>query len=145
MWHPILDRCGVLSASVLLQVRKISLLTILLPIFLYLKSGFMRCNVQFILFLFEYKYKKDLNVQRVINQEGFCDPFGWNKINFNLSMLAREGAAVFIWQVCGHTLSEAHSKTKRNKSVFTNLRKPALQSTYYSSFSSSRDDLHWVP
>lgn len=83
-----------------------------------------------ILFLFVYKYKKDLNVQKLINHAGFCDPFGWNKINFNLSVFVREGAVVFIWQACGHALSEARSKTKHNKSVFTNLRKPALQSTY---------------
>lgn len=55
---------------------------------------------------------------------------GEKNFNFNLSMFVQEGAVVFIWQACGHALSEARSKTKHNKSVFTNLRKPALQSTY---------------
>lgn len=56
--------------------------------------------------------------------------FGWNKINFNPSMFVWEEAMVVIWQVCPHDLSEAHGKTKHNKSVFINLRKLALQSTY---------------
>lgn len=47
-----------------------------------------------------------------------------------ISVFLREGVVVIIWQVCGHALAEAYSKTKHNKSVFTNLKKPALQSIY---------------